>query len=162
MPFDHVYQPNVATKVQPHVGQSALSPTVVLYGDLFHSSFKVLHHAVKATADSEPLIYIQRWAPPTSKSTFSPLYLGGYGVELALKSTEYKATDDQKVTGGTSLESSASAFTTDYTHGYDFSAIKLQFPDLTDELEKFEKHIRTEYEEVPRVKPVTEKQLKGQ
>lgn len=86
LPFDHVYM------------ESATLGRAVLYADLSATPFLAFHRALLSLADARKLVYVLRYKPgKDSYSSSSPLVLSGYGVELALKSTEYKVIDDRKV-----------------------------------------------------------------
>ncbi|KAA0189492.1 UDP-glucose:glycoprotein glucosyltransferase [Fasciolopsis buskii] len=68
--------------------------------------------------------------------------LGGYGVELALKSTEYKAMDDIKVdeVGDTSGNLTDSPIDP-VVQGFNFTALNELHPDLKEQLGAFQKHL---------------------
>lgn len=59
----------------------------------------LLVDVVSMTVAIIPVILIATLPPPQDRPAGKPK-LNGYGVELALKSTEYKAVDDTKVEGG--------------------------------------------------------------
>ncbi|KAJ2574525.1 killer toxin resistant protein, partial [Coemansia sp. RSA 1836] len=91
--LDHVYEPNaaVATPAEPRL--------VVLYADPRSKGFAELHEHLAAQAESGGVKYVLRYRPwassDDSASKSRSLGLSGYGVELALKSTEYKVIDDR-------------------------------------------------------------------
>lgn len=88
LPFDHVFF--------EQTGNAFTRPrTLIVYGDLLHSDFKVYHDAVMELARSKGLRYVLRYKP--SHVATGPLYLSGYGVELALKRTDYIVIDDRNV-----------------------------------------------------------------
>ncbi|KAJ2723390.1 killer toxin resistant protein [Coemansia sp. Benny D115] len=87
--FDHVYAP-----------ESAQAPKIVaLYADPRAEGFVAMHSHLKTLADNGEITYILRYRPWNTESADpdqqSALGLSGYGVELALKSTEYKVIDDR-------------------------------------------------------------------
>ncbi|KAJ2058270.1 killer toxin resistant protein [Coemansia sp. S146] len=89
--LDHVYAPKA-------VASAAASKLVVLYADPRAEGFVELHEHLVAQAESDGITYVLRYRAwvsddPTSKGHL--LGLSGYGVELALKSTEYKVIDDR-------------------------------------------------------------------
>ncbi|KAJ2862638.1 killer toxin resistant protein [Coemansia aciculifera] len=89
--LDHVYAPKA-------VASAAASKLVVLYADPRAEGFIELHEHLVAQAENDGITYVLRYRPwisdnPTSKD--HSLGLSGYGVELALKSTEYKVIDDR-------------------------------------------------------------------
>ena len=56
-------------------------------------------------AQSNVVTYILRYKPPASGAhAHGSLHLSGYGAELALKSTEYKVTDDRNADKGRHLD----------------------------------------------------------
>ena len=74
--------------------------TVILYGQIGSRKFAELHSALKAKASKGLIKYIVRHylgADPNTKKQTNKLRLSGYGVELQIKSSEYKAQDDRKV-----------------------------------------------------------------
>uniref|UniRef100_K7F5W8 UDP-glucose ceramide glucosyltransferase-like 1 n=1 Tax=Pelodiscus sinensis TaxID=13735 RepID=K7F5W8_PELSI len=68
------------------------------------------------------------------------MYLSGYGVELAIKSTEYKAVDDIqiKATNDTTEKEDDEA---SEIQGFLFGKLKQMYPDLKDNLKEFRKHL---------------------
>ncbi|KAL9537626.1 hypothetical protein MBANPS3_011610 [Mucor bainieri] len=78
LPFDHV-----VSKSQPN-------PAVALYTDRFSSKFAEFHNALNQHAVS----HVIRYRPDTVPVP-APLYLSGYGVEMALKKTDYLVIDDR-------------------------------------------------------------------
>ncbi|KAI7903194.1 UDP-glucose:glycoprotein glucosyltransferase-domain-containing protein [Cokeromyces recurvatus] len=86
LPFDHVFNP---TGVTTHS-----KPILILYTDRFSNLFAEFHSFLTTAAKEQGFSYIIRYRPPKS-SIFSPLYLSGYGVEMALKKTDYLVIDDR-------------------------------------------------------------------
>ncbi|KAJ2813223.1 killer toxin resistant protein, partial [Coemansia furcata] len=89
--LDHVYAPNAAAS-------PAVSKLVVLYADPRAEGFTELHEHLVAQAENDGITYVLRyrpWVTDESTSNGRSLGLSGYGVELALKSTEYKVIDDR-------------------------------------------------------------------
>ena len=73
---------------------------MILYGQIGSRKFAELHSALKAKASKGLIKYIVRHylgAEPNTKKQNPQLRLSGYGVELQIKSSEYKAQDDRKV-----------------------------------------------------------------
>ncbi|KAI8322672.1 hypothetical protein GQ54DRAFT_297267 [Martensiomyces pterosporus] len=85
--FDHVYQ----------AGSSTPDKIVALYADPRADNFVELHDHIKTLAENAEVTYIMRYRPWENARQSSPRALGlsGYGIELALKSTEYKVIDDR-------------------------------------------------------------------
>lgn len=87
LPFDRV------------LGNSAAAPPSVLYADITSPLFGAFHQTVSKTAMDGRSSYRVRYKP--SKSTVGDkLAVNGYGVELALKRTDYIVIDDREATKG--------------------------------------------------------------
>ncbi|GCB68837.1 hypothetical protein scyTo_0013882 [Scyliorhinus torazame] len=82
---DHV-EPSLRTEL----------PVVILYGEVGTKEFSRFHKLLRSKSDAGSVNYVLRHyiANPSGEKVF----LSGYGVELAIKSTEYKAKDDTQVT----------------------------------------------------------------
>jgi hypothetical protein len=87
-PSEHIYNPQLEKEENV--------PQALLYAPLTSSSFSEFHHDLKLLADQGKIVYIFRHARSSSASN-EPLELQGYGVELSLKNTEYKAVDDTNI-----------------------------------------------------------------
>lgn len=67
---------------------------VVLYADILSASFRRFHTTISQTAKAGTTSYRLRYVP--NKNRFNvPLTVNGYGVELALKRTDYIVIDDR-------------------------------------------------------------------
>lgn len=87
LPFDRV------------LGRSADAPPSVLYADITSPLFGAFHQTVSKTAKDGRSSYRVRYKP--SKSTVGDhLVVNGYGVELALKRTDYIVIDDREAAKG--------------------------------------------------------------
>lgn len=75
--------------------------TSVIYGEIGSEAFIKLYDFAKKIADLGKMNFVVRHLPLSHRSNEnSPkVSLGGYGLELAIKSTEYKAQDDTRVKG---------------------------------------------------------------
>lgn len=116
--------------------------TAIVYADVLSPRFATFHRVLSAAADAGAITYILRWKPSPSSETTVPLYLNGYGVELMLKSTEYKVTDDQKIVqdgsgnaeadGDTQRNTVGTDVSTDTTadtlFGFDFRELAARYP----------------------------------
>uniref|UniRef100_A0A672UDS4 UDP-glucose ceramide glucosyltransferase-like 1 n=1 Tax=Strigops habroptila TaxID=2489341 RepID=A0A672UDS4_STRHB len=73
------------------------SPVVILYAEIGSEEFYRNHRRLVLKAEAGEITYVLRHyiANPSKEK----VYLSGYGVELAIKSTEYKAKDDTQVKG---------------------------------------------------------------
>lgn len=72
-------------------------PQSVLYADITSPLFAQFHETIRITALSGQTSYRIRYRPSISGSTKS-LVVNGYGVELALKRTDYIVIDDRAAT----------------------------------------------------------------
>ena len=72
--------------------------TVILYGKLGSKKFAEIHNNLKSKASQGVIKYIVRpYLGSVISDEIPKLRLSGYGVELQIKSSEYKAQDDRKV-----------------------------------------------------------------
>lgn len=94
LPFDRVYG-------------NASAPSSILYADITSPVFGQFHKTLIKTAREGKTSYRIRHRKPQSLIS-TPLVIGGYGVELALKRTDYIVIDDRdKKEGGEIIEPSA-------------------------------------------------------
>lgn len=82
LPFDRV------------LGDSSNPLSAILYADISSPHFANFHKTVSRTAQAGDTSYRVRHKPSTLGSK-SPLVVSGYGVELALKRTDYIVIDDR-------------------------------------------------------------------
>ena len=149
-PFDHVYP-----------ARNGSAPVAVLYAAVGAPCFPPLHAALSAASESGDVRYALRpfvgvaggcdapgcaavrvgssgeGGPPSSPPP--PLPLGGFGVEMALKNTEYKAIDDTKPSeavpaGGDAPRPHDEEEEAD-VHGFLFGTLSKRRPELASELE---------------------------
>lgn len=77
--------------------------TAILYGEIGNQEFVDLYNYCKKMADLGKMNFVVRHLAQvdssSSRKTKNRVSLGGYGVELAIKSTEYRAQDDTRVKG---------------------------------------------------------------
>ncbi|KAG8628649.1 hypothetical protein KVT40_002514 [Elsinoe batatas] len=71
----------------------------ILYADITSPTFRKFHRTISITAKSGKTSYRVRHKPPTT-GTRRPLSVSGYGVELALKRTDYIVIDDRQASEG--------------------------------------------------------------
>ncbi|PWY91017.1 UDP-glucose:glyco protein glucosyltransferase [Aspergillus heteromorphus CBS 117.55] len=81
LPFDRVF------------GDSSLPPAI-LYADVASPMFKDFHQSLSALAKEGQISYRVRYRHPQHWRS-RPLFVSGYGVELALKRTDYIVIDDR-------------------------------------------------------------------
>uniref|UniRef100_A0A665TTM3 UDP-glucose ceramide glucosyltransferase-like 1 n=1 Tax=Echeneis naucrates TaxID=173247 RepID=A0A665TTM3_ECHNA len=111
-------------------------PVVILYAEIGTKKFASFHKILSERAQEGTLVYVLRHfvADPKPKK----MLLSGYGVELAIKSTEYKAVDDTKVKGQwwlTKYEDNSEV------QGFFFGTLKKSHPDLEEQLAELRKHL---------------------
>lgn len=83
--IDHVYSKSNLNSI-----------SVILYGDFTSQQFQSIFDYLKQLTRKDKIsLYVRHFVKKTSKET-EKVSLSGYGVELQIKSTEYKAQDDTK------------------------------------------------------------------
>uniref|UniRef100_A0A3Q2Y4X5 UDP-glucose ceramide glucosyltransferase-like 1 n=1 Tax=Hippocampus comes TaxID=109280 RepID=A0A3Q2Y4X5_HIPCM len=122
---DHIYPGANKTDV----------PVVILYAEIGTKKFTTFHTVLSEKAEAGALTYILRHfvAPKQQK-----MLLSGYGVELAIKSTEYKAVDDTQVKAKTIIK--AEEEDNDEVQGFYFGTLK-SHPELQEQLGELRKHL---------------------
>uniref|UniRef100_A0A4W3I2W9 UDP-glucose ceramide glucosyltransferase-like 1 n=1 Tax=Callorhinchus milii TaxID=7868 RepID=A0A4W3I2W9_CALMI len=114
------------------------APVVVLYAEIGTKEFSKFHKILTKKAVKGEVAYILRHY--VQKPSSEKVRLSGYGVELAIKSTEYKAVDDTRLEGtnSTVLEDDDD---TDEVQGFLFGKLKQLYPDIKGELRELRKHL---------------------
>ncbi|XP_063891036.1 UDP-glucose:glycoprotein glucosyltransferase isoform X2 [Helicoverpa armigera] len=133
------------------------SLTAILYGELGMKDFTAKHKILSGYADTGAINYVVRWnVKPRGKPK---LRLSGYGVELQLKSTEYKSQDDstpkEADDGDTNAQLSEEEDENDPQNqidGFNFGRLKNLFPGLRSPLERFRRHLSESNEELAPLK----------
>lgn len=82
LPFDRV------------IGANTEAPLLVLYGDINSDSFISMFENLYLSSKEGKLRFVWRYIPIQD---LGPEYLGGYGVDLTLKRTDYLAVDDRNI-----------------------------------------------------------------
>ncbi|CAH1398887.1 unnamed protein product [Nezara viridula] len=109
---------------------------VILYGELGTLQFSRFHKILKEEAEKGHITYIIRhWI---QKSSNKKLRLSGYGVELQMKSTEYKVQDDTKVEGNAAEESEEEE---EEVEGLNFHRLKQLYPDRIENFDKLRQNL---------------------
>ncbi|XP_052105584.1 UDP-glucose:glycoprotein glucosyltransferase 1-like [Mytilus californianus] len=139
--FDHVY---------PGSDESDVPVVAVLYGELGKPNFRDFHVELRNLAMSHEVTYLLRHfvKNPSEQKT----RLSGYGVELAIKSQEYKAKDDTKIEGDGTKEEDEVIEGEDEIQGFIFSKLKDLYPEKQDDLKQFRKHLRESSTELTALK----------
>ncbi len=139
--FDKHYNADTLKSTQPKT-------TVILYAKIGSEQFKAFHDKIVTlvSENKQTLIdYILRHNYVALDETGSnKVGLSGYGVELDIKSTEYKAKDDTKVETTTD-EADKSAQMSDSSEkslqGFMFDRLKELNPDLKERLDDYRKYL---------------------
>ncbi|CAJ0583195.1 unnamed protein product, partial [Mesorhabditis spiculigera] len=105
---------------------------VIVYGRVGTPEWKALHLAALELANKHSISYTFRHF---IKDEQPAIGLSGYGVELAIKNTEYKAQDDSN-TKKEVLEDSENL------HGINIKLLKEQNPIVVNELNNFQQYLR--------------------
>ncbi|XP_037542094.1 UDP-glucose:glycoprotein glucosyltransferase 2 [Nematolebias whitei] len=124
---DHTY---------PGVNQTDV-PVVILYAEIGTKKFSSFHKVLSEKAEEGVLIYVLRHFVADPKP--QKVLLSGYGVELAIKSTEYKAVDDTKVKDSKTVLTAEDD--DDEVQGFVFAKLKKSHPELQEELGELRKHL---------------------
>ncbi|XP_078310602.1 UDP-glucose:glycoprotein glucosyltransferase 1-like [Crassostrea virginica] len=136
--FDHVY---------PGTGNKEVVAT--FYGELGKPGFNDMHEKLKSLSKQKKVTYVLRHYVKTPSETNTRL--SGYGVELAIKSTEYKAKDDTKIEGdGTNTEEEDQL--DDDVEGFDFAKLKELYPEQKADLKKLRNHLISSSSELAALK----------
>uniref|UniRef100_A0A671SUR7 UDP-glucose:glycoprotein glucosyltransferase 2-like n=1 Tax=Sinocyclocheilus anshuiensis TaxID=1608454 RepID=A0A671SUR7_9TELE len=113
-------------------------PVAVLYAEIGTKEFNTFHKVLSERAQEGKLIYVLRHFVSEPKN--EKMLLSGYGVELAIKSTEYKAVDDTQVKESKSLTTD-NEDENDEVQGFLFGKLKKSHPELQEELRELRKHL---------------------
>ncbi|XP_007942201.1 UDP-glucose:glycoprotein glucosyltransferase 2 [Orycteropus afer afer] len=113
-------------------------PVVILYAEMGTRDFGKFHKVLSEKAYNGEILYILRHY--IQKPSSRKMYLSGYGVELAIKSTEYKALDDIQVkdVNNADIEDDTGA---SEVQGFLFGKLKEKHSDLRDNLTAFQKYL---------------------
>ncbi|KAE8746395.1 hypothetical protein FOCC_FOCC006890 [Frankliniella occidentalis] len=128
--------PSESFRVDHHYpGSENRSLVAVLYGEIGTYEFAQFHKVLKTQASEGKLGYILRHY--VKERPNRKLRLSGYGVELQMKSTEYKAQDDTEVKGGAEGDGSQEEKEDEEIEGFNFNVLKSLYPDKIENLDKF-------------------------
>ncbi|XP_021577394.2 UDP-glucose:glycoprotein glucosyltransferase 1 isoform X2 [Ictidomys tridecemlineatus] len=116
------------------------SPVVIFYSEIGHENFSNFHHQLISKSNLGKINYVFRHY--LSNPRREPVHLSGYGVELAIKSTEYKAKDDTQVKG-TEVNTTVIGENDpiDEVQGFLFGKLRDLHPDLKEQLKELRKHL---------------------
>ncbi|XP_072478199.1 UDP-glucose:glycoprotein glucosyltransferase 2 isoform X2 [Notamacropus eugenii] len=113
-------------------------PVIILYAEMGTKDFNKFHKILSEKAQKEEILYVFRHY--IQKPGSRKMNLSGYGVELAIKSTEYKALDDTQVKAMNNTMIEEDNEPTE-VQGFLFEKLKEMYPDLRDNLKEFRKHL---------------------
>uniref|UniRef100_A0A8C0N2I8 UDP-glucose ceramide glucosyltransferase-like 1 n=1 Tax=Canis lupus familiaris TaxID=9615 RepID=A0A8C0N2I8_CANLF len=116
------------------------SPVVIFYSEIGYEEFYNFHHQLISESNAGKINYVFRHYILNPRK--EPVYLSGYGVELAIKSTEYKAKDDTQVKG-TEVNTTVIGENDpiDEVQGFLFGKLRDLHPDLKGQLKELRKHL---------------------
>ncbi|XP_061082580.1 UDP-glucose:glycoprotein glucosyltransferase 2 isoform X1 [Conger conger] len=113
-------------------------PVAILYAEIGTKKFNTFHKLLSEKAGERKLVYVLRHFVKEEK--VGKMRLSGYGVELAIKSTEYKAVDDTKVKDSKAAPN-AEEDEDDEVHGFLFKKLKKSHPALQKQLGELQRHL---------------------
>lgn len=132
--FDHIYP-----------GSQNNSLTVVLYGQIGSRVLKNYHNKLKDLADKKVVKYVIRnYVKNQSKRK---IRLSGYGIEIYLKSTEYKSQDDSPTQKDEKVNEESEDMETE-VEGLDFKVLKQRFQHLSQSLDSFQADLLEKHKEI--------------
>ncbi|CAD5229283.1 unnamed protein product [Bursaphelenchus okinawaensis] len=121
--FDHIYEPKDENK-----------PFAVLYCDLGTEKCSTFHKKLVSLAKVNKIQYVFRHY--SKETEVSGVGLSGYGAELAIKNTEYKAVDDSQHNNADFDEEKDRDI-----HGLDFNVLRKNHPDSVASLKQLKRHL---------------------
>ena len=136
---DHVY---------PHADAEA--PTAILYGEPGKKGFGSVHRALKDLAGKGKVKYVLR--PYLSERPKEKVRMSGYGVELQIKKTEYKAQDDSKVDADSAGQDEDEDDEEKEVDGFKFDVLKDKHPEDKEKLDELKQHLLEQQNELPTMK----------
>lgn len=135
--FDHI-----------HPGTENNAVVTTLYGEAGSNEYNTFHRLLKDEATNGVIKYVTRHFIRHRSQT--KVRLSGYGVELHLKSTEYKAQDDSP------RKDKDETFEADSVEndieGFDFAVLKERLPHLTNSLDRLRGSLLEKNEEIAPLK----------
>nr|XP_061799479.1 UDP-glucose:glycoprotein glucosyltransferase 2-like [Nerophis lumbriciformis] len=133
-PYPYLYK---CDHIYPGANKSDV-PVVILYAEIGTKAFTNFHTVLTEKADGGALMYVLRHFVATPQK--QKMLLSGYGVELAIKSTEYKAVDDTQVKDSKTIIN-AEENDNDEVQGFLFGTLKKSHPELKEQLGELRKHL---------------------
>ncbi|XP_011341647.1 UDP-glucose:glycoprotein glucosyltransferase isoform X1 [Ooceraea biroi] len=112
---------------------------IILYGQIGTPTFAKFHDKLKSIAETKGINYVLRHY--VKDRVDKKLRLSGYGVELQMKSTEYKATDDSDIKDNAGKNSEVANDGVEEIEGINFMTLKKLYPEQHAELDKIQTHL---------------------
>lgn len=122
---------------------------VLLYGEIGTPAFNEMYKFLRKKADKSELSFAVRHY--VHKRHSRKVRLSGFGVELAIKSTEYKAQDDTKVKVEKS-EEQEEVDKYEELEGFIFNKLKELHPEKIENLDQLRSHLLESSKEIPTLK----------
>nr|XP_012149315.1 PREDICTED: UDP-glucose:glycoprotein glucosyltransferase isoform X2 [Megachile rotundata] len=132
-----------------HTSQQS-EKVIILYGQVGTPQFSSFHNALKHLAETKGISYILRHYLKDREG--KNVRLSGYGVELQMKSTEYKATDDSDIKDNADKDSEMANDNIEEIDGINFMTLKNLYPDKQVELDKLQTHLLESSHEIGALK----------
>ncbi|KAI6191748.1 UDP-glucose:glycoprotein glucosyltransferase 1 [Aphelenchoides bicaudatus] len=126
--------------VYPNTADSD-TPLIILYAKIGTSKFASFHRVLSELAKADKIRYVFRHFDHHAEQ--AQVGLSGFGVELAIKNTEYKAVDDSASKDDKDADGEI--------HGFNFGTLRKNLPHLKDSLKQFKAHL-SELEELSALK----------
>uniref|UniRef100_A0A1B0G8K0 UDP-glucose:glycoprotein glucosyltransferase n=1 Tax=Glossina morsitans morsitans TaxID=37546 RepID=A0A1B0G8K0_GLOMM len=140
--FDHIYP-----------GSENNSLTAILYGDLGSKAFAQYHRYLAENALPLGVRYVTRhYLACTGSKVNKRVRLSGYGVELHLKSTEYKSQDDAPKPAEETQNEVDTETAEAEIQGFNFPILKARHPTLAHSLDKLRQSLLQGNEEIAQLK----------
>ncbi|KAH0517336.1 UDP-glucose:glycoprotein glucosyltransferase 2 [Microtus ochrogaster] len=112
-------------------------PVIILYAEIGTREFAEFHRVLSKKSKNGKILYVLRHY--IKKPSSRKMLLSGYGVELAIKDTEYKALDDIQVK--TVSDATIEQTDADEVQGFLFGKLKEIYSNLKDNLTVFQKYL---------------------
>eukprot|EP00049_Salpingoeca_infusionum_P015662 m.306561 g.306561 ORF g.306561 m.306561 type:complete len:1519 (-) comp15924_c0_seq3:278-4834(-) len=126
-------------------GSPASAPHFVLYADIAAEQFRSVFNVLKQLSLSTSLSFSLRYNVNAAANTASAMQIGGFGVELAVKKTDYIVMDDSQIDDGGEEASLSNPdedeVENDVIGGISFTTLKALYPNQTEDLEAFRAHM---------------------
>lgn len=130
--------PNLFSVDHIHSHSDREKATLILYANIESDNFLNLHKQIVELVSRGKITYVLRHFLP--KRSEQKVRMSGYGVELQIKSSEYKAQDDRKVQAeGESGEEVAEE--NSEVDGFDFNVLNQKNPDDKEKLAEFKQFL---------------------